>query len=207
MDKLKLFWRESWLLLVSSLAFGIALAAADAAWKPRIRQNEINKFNGLAVGLLASASARFEPLPEPVTVTLRGREYAVEIKRASAGDKPIAWAFVAEGSGFADAIKLVVVVDAAFETIKGFDVLYSNETPGFGDRIAIRNGFFQKQFAGAPAAELQLVKVGDDAQIDDTIVAISGATVSSQAVVDVVNAHIEQIKKALQTKGLIKNGR
>jgi Na+-translocating ferredoxin:NAD+ oxidoreductase RnfG subunit len=38
-------------------------------------------------------------------------------------------------------------------------------------------------------------------------VAITGATVSSQAVVDILNNYIEQVKKQLLAKGLISNGK
>ncbi|MGB8226986.1 MAG: FMN-binding protein, partial [Sedimentisphaerales bacterium] len=83
-----------------------------------------------------------------------------------------------------------------------YSVLASSETPGFGDQI---NGdYFRKQFAGAPAAKLDLLKSGNAGKIDNEIVAISGATVSSTAVVNIFNNYIEQVKEQLKQKGLLK---
>ena len=57
--KIKLFIEESWLLLISSIVFGALLAFTNAAWSPRIAQNEADKFNHLAQSLLEDAE-RFE---------------------------------------------------------------------------------------------------------------------------------------------------
>jgi len=111
---------------------------------------------------------------------------------------------VCEGSGFADKIKLVLTVDAAFENLAGFGVLASNETPGFGDKI--KNDYLRNQFIDAPAVQLVLSKTGDDKKIDNEIVAITGATVSSEAVVKILNNYIGQIKTYMQVEGLLNNG-
>jgi Na+-translocating ferredoxin:NAD+ oxidoreductase RnfG subunit len=95
-------------------------------------------------------------------------------------------------------------VDAAFETMAGFDVLASNQTPGFGDQI--KGDYFQDQFAGAPVTRLSLVGTGDPDTIDADVVAISGATVSSTAVVEAINHYLAQVEAQLRQKGLIGNG-
>ena len=77
----------------------------------------------------------------------------------------------------------------------------SNETPGVGDQIKLPN--WRKQFAGAPARKLELVRTGDAKKIDSEIVAISRATVSSEAVVEIINNSITQIKEQMQKKGLV----
>ena len=133
-NKIKFFFQESWLLMVSSVVFGLLLAITDAAWKPRIEQNTIDRFNRLAGGLLTEAE-RFESVAaEPLAIEIGGKEIPVDVKRGLDGSGQTAgWAFVCEGSGFADKIRLVVAVDAAFDKMAGFGVLFSNETPGFGD--------------------------------------------------------------------------
>lgn len=204
MSKLRFFWEQSWLLLVSSLVFGALLAAADTAWAPRIARNEVEKFTRLAGGMLPQAK-RFVPLETLVPVdTGKGKTVQLQVFRALDEDgRSVGWAFVCEGSGFADKIKLVVAVDAGFEKLAGFGVLSSNETPGFGDKITIPGGFYQKQFVGAPAQTLTLVKTGEAERIDHEIVAISGATVSSQAVVDILNRTVSVVRSALQQQGLV----
>ena len=88
----------------------------------------------------------------------------------------------------------------------GFGVLFSNETPGFGDKINLTpeaGGFYQPQFIGAPVGPLTLSKMGDPKILDAEIVAISGATVTSQAVVDTLNLWILPIKEAMKAQGLL----
>jgi len=93
-------------------------------------------------------------------------------------------------------------VDAGFEKIKGYGVLLSNETESIGGKIKLPK--FKNQFIGAPAAEFNLVKTGDREVIDSEIVAITSATISSQAVVDAFNMFIPQVKEKMQAEGLIR---
>ena len=201
MNKMKFFIQQSWLLIIASFGFGLLLAATNAAWQPRIIQNEKDKFNRLANALIMEAVS-FDVALEAAPVDVgKGKIVKTDIKKAvDANGECVGWAFVAEGAGFADRIKLVVAVDAGLEKLAGFGVLSSNETPGFGDKI--KNDFFRLQFMGAPASELELSKIGDDKTIDSTIVAISGATVSSEAVVKILNNYIEQVKCLLEDEGL-----
>ncbi len=198
------FLQESWLLMIAAIVFGALLASLNAAWQPKIAQNQVDKFSTLAGGLLTSAE-QFETALKAVPVDIgKGKTYAVEVKKGLDADgNLVGWAFVCEGSGFADKIKLVIATDAAFETLAGFGVLSSNETPGFGDKINIKDGFYQSQFAGAPAAELELTKVGDPEKVDNQIVSITGATVTSDAVVNIFNTFLLPIKEKLKEQNLL----
>lgn len=69
--------------------------------------------------------------------------------------------------------------------ITGIGYLALNETPGLGMKAS--ESEFKDQFAGKNAAQLTLVK-GGGASGDDQINAISGATVTSSAVTNAVNA-------------------
>jgi Na+-translocating ferredoxin:NAD+ oxidoreductase subunit G len=206
LNNIKLFFRESWLLMVSAAIFGALLAVTNAAWGPKIKENEINKFNDLAKAVLP-AGQKFETLQEKDLITIdlgKGKTMQADVRKGlDASGHCIGWAFVVEGSGFADKIKLVVGADAKFETLTGFGVLSCSETPGFGDKITIKNGPYQPQFRGIPTAPLKLTKIGDRNKIDNEIVAITGATVTSRAVVNIMNTFVVQIKQQLQQKGLI----
>jgi len=150
----KYFIEQSWLLIIASFAFGLLLAVTNAALAPKIKQNQIDKFNRLA-GAMLGDEATFEALPQMVPVKLnKGKTVEVEIKKASIAGQTAGWAFVCQGSGFADKIKIVLTVDGNFEKIAGFGVLASNETPGFGDKI--KENYYLSQFMGAPATELKL---------------------------------------------------
>lgn len=202
---LKHFVEQSWLLVVSAFIFGLLIAVTYAAWKPRIEQNEIDKLNRLMSKLIADAN--FSPVLEDAEVDLaKGKKAKVTIYRAvSPQQKHLGYCFNAEGPGFADKIKLVIATGADLETLLGYSVLASNETPGFGDQITL--DFFRGQFKGAPYGELTLSKMGDAGKIDDEIIAISGATVTSEAVVKIFNNYMEQIKGLLKAEGLLSDGR
>ncbi len=206
LSKIKFFCEQSWLLITASFAFGLLLAVTNAAWQPRIIQNELDKFNDLAGALLTEAVS-FEVAAEGIEIKLaKGKKANVEVKKGISVDgECVGWAFVCQGSGFADKIRLVLAVDSEFEKLAGFGVLTSNETPGFGDKI--KGDYFRSQFAGAPVEGLNLSKTGDHKRIDSEIVAISGATVSSEAVIKILNTYLEQVKIQLQEKGLIDNGK
>ena len=204
MSKIKHFMQQSWLLIVASFCFGLLIAVTSAALSPRIRQNEINKRNRMVTVLLPEAKD-FILMEESIEIqSIQGKKEKVEIYKAmSQADECVGWSFEAVGSGFADKIKLVIALDRNFEKIAGFDVLSSNETPGFGDQI--KYDYYRDQFKGAPAGELKLVTVGERSKIDSEIVAISGATISSEAVVEIVSNSIRQVKEQMRTKGIIGN--
>ena len=204
MNKIKNFIQQSWLLIVASFCFGLLIAVTSAALSPRIRQNEINKRNRMVTVLLPEAKD-FILLDEQIEIEYpKGKKEKVEIYKAmSKADECVGWSFEASGSGFADKIKLVIALDKNFEKIAGLDVLSSNETPGFGDQI--KYDYYRDQFKGAPAGELKLVTIGERSKIDSEIVAISGATISSEAVVEIVSNSVTKLKEQMLKKGIIGN--
>lgn len=206
MNRIKYFMQQSWLLIASSFCFGLLIAITNAGLSPRIEQNEINKRNRLVGALLPEAKS-FIALDAPIEIeSARGKKEKVEVYKAmSEAGECVGWSFNAAGSGFVDKIELVVAVDAKFEKIAGFDVLSSNETPGFGDQI--KYDYYRSQFRGAPAEQLKLVSIGEPRKIDSQIVGITGATVSSSAVVDILNTFLSGIKAQMKAKGLIGNGK
>jgi len=209
-DKVKYFFQQSWLLIVASFFFGLLIAVANAGWQGRILQNEEDKFNNLVKDMLPDTETTKVALENVEVDSGKGKKKVTSVREALSADGiRVGWAFVCEGSGFADKIKLVLTVDADFEKLKGYGVLSSNETPGFGDKI--KEPFYRNQFVDAPTTELVLLKLGRPDVKDSKIVAISGATVSSEAVITIINTFMGQIKnhmqKEMQKEGLIGNGK
>jgi len=200
------YMEKSWLLIVSSFFFGLLLALTNSAWSGKIEQNKIDKLNGL-MGTLITDANKFELVIKDAQVDLgKSKIVKSDVYKATVSDGNTAgFCFRAEGTGFADKIELVIAVDAAFDKIIGYSVLASNETPGFGDQI--KGDYFRKQFKGIPVTKLDLLKKGDSGKIDNEIVAISGATVSSTAIINIFNNFLEQIKKQVSEKGLLNNGK
>ncbi|HBG28471.1 MAG: hypothetical protein A2Y10_10775 [Planctomycetes bacterium GWF2_41_51] len=191
---------KSWLLIVSAFVFGLLLAFTNSAWQGRIEQNKTGKLNNLMSALIADANFNLV-LPQAQVNLGKGKMAKTDVYQASSDGQSAGFCFKAEGTGFADKIELVIAVDSSFEKVLGYSVLSSNETPGFGDQII--NDFFRMQFIGAPVAQLNLEKKGDDKNIDQEIIAISGATVSSNAVVNIFNNYLQQVKELLKQKGIV----
>jgi electron transport complex protein RnfG len=178
------------------------IAVADAAWSAKIEQNKTEKLRGLMTSLINDANSFELAIQEANLPGNKGQMIKTDIYKALDKQGNCAgFAFVAVGAGFADKIELVVAIDAKCEKLLGFNVLSSNETPGFGNKI--KNADFSNQFKNAPAGELSLVKIGDASKIDNEIVAISGATVTSTAVINIFNKSVVSIQEQLLKKGLL----
>jgi electron transport complex protein RnfG len=198
--KIKYFIQQSWLLIVSSFFFGLLIAATNYALSERIEGNKTEKFNLLAGALLPGAKPELATQVE--IDSIGGKKEKVNIYKAvTKTGGYIGWSFNASGPGLIDRIELVVAVDKDFEKITGFDVLACNETPSIGDRI--KDDDYRNQFKAAPVGVFKLVKTGDPGKIDSEIIAITGATISSEAVVKIINNSLLQIKKQMLEKGLI----
>ena len=95
----------------------------------------------------------------------------------------VGYAFVAVASGYGGPIELIVALENNFLKddeiiIHSISVVSHSETPGLGERIV--ESSFEDQFIGIDINDVALSK--DGGKID----AISGATISSSAVVDTV---------------------
>lgn len=85
--------------------------------------------------------------------------------------------------GFAADVKLMVGFDPATGALIGFKVLAQTETPGLGDKIE-KDTTFAPRFRG----KLAPIKGTKNATTDaSTVQTITGATISSKAVIKVIN--------------------
>jgi len=202
MSKIKFFMQQSWLLVLSAFCFGLLLAVAQAGLGPRIRENERKNLYEMMTLLVADAND-FDPVVKGLELPGKtAKPLTTDVYKAvDAQGKTLGFALIAIGPGFADKIKIVIAVNRTFTRFFGFKVLASNETPGFGDKI--KNDYFGKQYQGAPVERLELVKVGDATAIDAQIVAISGATVSSDAVVGIFNRFARSVRDQLHEQGVL----
>lgn len=93
--------------------------------------------------------------------------------------------------GYADKIRLIFGYDPATDTTVGYQVLESKETPGLGDKI-FKDDAFVKSFVGlAVDPNVELTKPGKSEK-PNQVDSISGATISSKAVVAAINKALEQ---------------
>ena len=101
------------------------------------------------------------------------------------------------GGGFADKIELLIGFDPKAEKIVSLYVIGQKETPGLGDFITKES--WRKQFAGK--STLKPLKVTKSKASDpQEIEAVTGATISSRAVVAIVNDTSAKFREQLQKK-------
>ena len=95
-------------------------------------------------------------------------------------------------SGYGGDIKVAIGISYETNQITGFSVLSNSETAGLGAKCTEDD--FTAQFAGKSATKLEYVKGGGDTQID----AISGATITTNAVTEAVNSALAFYNFALK---------
>ncbi len=178
--------KEAWLVIVLCLMFGAALAGVQGALQPRIDANKLADTLGQIPTLVPGAVSG---VPETIGALRTFRALDAE-------EREVGRVLAATGQGFADRIELLVALDREGATITGLYIVDQKETPGLGDFITKEK--WRAQFAGKPATEpLSVTKSGAvrPAQVDG----VTGATISSEAVVAIVNTAIAKWRKEAGT--------
>ena len=121
----------------------------------------------------------------------------------NAENKMTGFAISGEEGGYQDIIGAIYGFNPNEKIIIGFKVLESKETPGLGDKI-FKDADFQTNFTALQVnPEIEVVKKGEKTA-DNQVEAISGVTISSKAIVRLLNKTMVQwqapIDKYLETK-------
>jgi electron transport complex protein RnfG len=122
--------------------------------------------------------------------------------------KPVGVAFVATGAGFQSTIKVLVGMDPTMQTILAMKIMEQAETPGLGTKIVndqtnkTNPGWFIKQFENLSVANGISYLKGQKPSKPGEIQAITGATVSSAAVVNLLNASITSNREIFLKNGV-----
>ncbi|MDA3792198.1 MAG: FMN-binding protein [Elusimicrobia bacterium] len=106
-----------------------------------------------------------------------------DIFKGTGGGVKSGYAVLAGGMGFQGEITMMVGVNEEVNRLMGISVLESVETPGLGDKI--KGIDFRKQFRGMPILRQKGIKVN----------AITGATISSDAVEKIIQKAIKDVKR------------
>ena len=178
--------RQAWLVLILSLCFGGALAGVQVALRDRIAQNKLAETLGQIPKLVPGAGTG-------EAETISGQT----VYRALKGADQVGWVIPCGGQGFADRIEVLVGLDSGASTLTGIYVLDQKETPGLGNKIV--EDEWRAQFAGLSALQpLRVARAGQagDRQIDS----ITGATISSESVCDIVNQALGQWRQELAAR-------
>lgn len=199
---------QAWLVLTLALIFGAALAAVQVNLSGKIatnkRQETLARVPEMVWG--AGAAARMAETADPVdiaagtiTVKKKGKTSSYNLFRVTAGNTLAGWVVKAGGQGYADKIELLIGLDAKRNTITGLFVLEQKETPGLGNKIIVDT--WRNQFIGKRTdLPLTVIKTADRGAA--TIDAVTGATISSKAVIGIVNTTIADIQGPLAAENV-----
>jgi electron transport complex protein RnfG len=179
-------------LTVITMFSGALLSTWDGITKPKIEAHRL-------AALKAAISEVLPPHQEYEEVNSNGITLYVGKNES---DQPVAIACEAVGSGFQGKISIMVGLTMDFKQITGIKILEQIETPGLGTKIVVDptnkqdpywfpNQF--KQLQTEPA--IGVVKNIKPTNPYD-IQAITGATISSQAVVNILNDYIIKVREA-----------
>lgn len=181
---------------------GLLIVVAFQSTKPRIERNK--------AAVLAAAINEVLAAPPKVRTVFAYRGQLVDSLPAGVDStgldrvylgldengQPRGFAITAGEPGFSDVIDLIFGYDSGSGKILGMKVLSEKETPGLGDKIE-KDTAFVNAFSG-PLAPLQGIKrttaKTDPHQVD----MITGATISSRAVINTINHRLEKVGPLLK---------
>ena len=166
-------------LFIISVIVALLLAYTNSVTKDTIAENVMKEQNVAKQAVLASADA-FEEIAYQdesglVKAVFEGKD---------ASGKTVGWCVNVAPNGYGGALDMMVGVLGDF-TISGVEVVSHSETAGLGAKA--QDPAFSSQFAGKKT-DLPLSVIKNGTPKNSEIVAISGATITSNAVKDGVNA-------------------
>lgn len=170
---------------VLTAVFATVLAVTQAYYLPTITENEANVERQAILKVLGISSefdlvTTFNEQVMPVTAGTSST-YAVY----DVDGKPISYAFPLDGQGLWGSIRGYIGVSSTFDRLLGMEFIEQNETPGLGGRID--ETWYKEQFTGVPLVQ------GEDLVYGSGIDAITGATSSSNAVLNILNNTIAEL--------------
>ncbi len=177
--------RITLVLTIVCLLCALALSFVHGAAKDKIAKN--------AAAMVQQAIANLAPTMKSMTTIGEKEEIVYELSDSSSN--VIGYAFIAEGQGYQGKIKMLSVISPNLVKLEGIEVLESVETPGLGAKI--QDAPFRKQFVDL-AVDPQIVCTKDEVTNQNQIKAITGATVSSKAVVNILNKRIAELKEQIK---------
>lgn len=191
-------------MAAAGLASGLVLVGVFLSTKPRIERNQAE----------AMTAAVFRVLPGTATIVAyevdggRPRRYEGPEGTIPKGESLFAgfgedgalrgYAIPADGPGFMDTVKLIYGFDPSRQVIVGMEVLDSRETPGLGDKILYDADFLANFADLVVAPAIVPVKKGKKTKPYE-VDCITGATISSEAVVKILNKSTTRWLPILET--------
>ncbi|HAJ78462.1 MAG TPA: RnfABCDGE type electron transport complex subunit G [Fibrobacteres bacterium] len=167
-------------LTVACLISGCVIALVYFITEPLTEKNRVKYVQDAMQSLIPDASS-FSPI----------KNHANWYK-AVRGNKITGYIMRVKTMGYGGKIMILAAADTNGRMLD-YSILEHNETPGLGDRADKQN--FRRQFRGKAIDQLVVVKIHDPDKID----ALSGATITSNAVTYGIRTELEKLISYLQT--------
>jgi electron transport complex protein RnfG len=182
------------LTLIAMLSGGV-LSYWDAFTQPKIEYHRLEALKAAVADVLPAYDEYVE---------VAAGEFTFYVGKSDTAISGVA--FRTEGSGFQGNISLMMGVKPDFSEITGLKILEQIETPGLGTKIVVDPSkkenplWFTDQFKGISiASDINVVKNIEPS--DNTeIQAITGATISSKAVVRIINQAKDKAKEIYESR-------
>lgn len=184
------------LTLITIMSGGF-LSALNNVTEPRIKQH------------------RARELKAAITEVLPAHDYYDEISKGAItlyvgkqkpDDTVVGVATRLVGSGFQGKIAIMVGITPGFKKLTGFKVLEQVETPGLGTKIVVDPSnkedpfWFPEQFEGLTFKPTITVIKNVKPSKPNEIQAITGATISSKAIVNILNNQLPEIQAVYKAR-------
>ena len=180
------------LLIISAVA-ALLLALTNSVTASTIAQRN-EQANAEARKLVLESAQDFEEVKDVKTDNSKGVEVSEIYEAKDASGNTLGYTLKVLPSGYGGTIELMVGIDSAKGQVSGINVVSNSETAGLGAKST--DPEFSDQYKGKPLEELSVLKNGTPG--DTEIKAISGATITSTAVTNGVDAAIEVYNNSLK---------
>ena len=184
-------WRLLAMMTVAGAVAGLLIVTSYQVTLPRIEHHK-GEVMRAAVEEVLKAPHSFDTLylhggrlvkALPAGTSPKGLE-KIFLGHDAAG-KRVGFALSATENGFQDPVTVMFGYDAAARSVIAMRVISNRETPGLGDRIE-KDSAFVNGFSGV-TAPLEGVKPGGGKAGPGEVAMITGATISSRAVIRIIN--------------------
>jgi electron transport complex protein RnfG len=177
-------------LSLAGLISGLVLVGVYEITLPRILANQARELREAVFKVLPGVES-FQPMAFIDGTLQLVEEDAKEEETIYAGfdnqDEFVGYAIPGEGVGFQDTIKLIYGYEPGERVVVGMEVLESKETPGLGDKI-IKDLVFKEMFSKLAVEPVVVPVPTGTRSAANEVDTITGATISSKAVVSIINA-------------------
>lgn len=189
-------WRLVFVLTFAGIVSGFLIVMIYQLTLPTITTNKANELKEAVFTVLPQATKMLELSYQHSTLVSEARASSSEENQQpiyagfNDNNELVGYAIPAQGAGFQDTIKILYGYKPESRMIIGMAVLDSRETPGLGDKIYKDKNFVASFSALATNTPIRAVKNSNKAKTSE-IDAITGATISSKAVVRIINSSNE----------------